>query len=140
MSCANKVIRLGIYLFAVMNFISAIGYSLFPLSESGYAGRFQDIMHLYVVTVLVVVLSIVSLILITVGGFRNKTSKSMAIIALSALGLMFAGTIGVNLISLDYFGIPERFSVYSAVIFTAVLGVYGFFNFERSKNYSGGLS
>jgi len=127
---ANRLLRLGVYLFTAMNFISAVGYSLFPLSESGYAGRFQDIMHLYVVTVLVVILSIASLILIAAGGFKNKTYKPLAIIALFALGFMFLGVIGVNILPADYFGIPERFSVYSAAVFNAVLGVYGFAFFD----------
>ena len=123
---ANRILRLGVYLYTVMNFISAIGYSLFPLSESGYAGSFQDIIHLYVVTALVVVLSIASLLLIAVGGLKNKVNKPLAILALLSLGFMFLGVIGVSVVPPDYFGIPERFSVYSAVVFTAVLGVYGY--------------
>lgn len=133
-SKANRVFRTGVYLFTVMNFVSAIGYSLFPLSESGYAMSsatqnsplFQDIMHLYVVTGSVVALSIVSLVLIAIGGFIKKTNKPLAIVALVALGFMFTGVIGVNAVPAEYFGIPERFSVYSAATFTAVLGVYGF--------------
>lgn len=73
----NKTLRLGIYLFAVMNWVSSIGYGMFPLSDSGYAGAFQDIMHTYVVTVLVVLLSIISLITIIIGGFRSKQYKSL---------------------------------------------------------------
>ncbi|MCL2808136.1 MAG: DUF998 domain-containing protein [Coriobacteriia bacterium] len=130
---ANRILRLGVYLFTAMSFVSAIGYSLFPLSESGFAGSFQDIMHLYVVTTLVVVLSIASLVLITVGGLRKQTNKSLAIISLLALLVMFIGTIGAGAMPLDYFGIAERFSVYSAVIFTAILGIYGFMGFEGSK-------
>lgn len=52
----NRTLRLGIYLYTVMNWVSAVGYALFPLSSKGYAGTFQDIMHAYVVTLLVVVL------------------------------------------------------------------------------------
>jgi len=133
---ANRFLRLGVYLFTAMNFTSAVGYSLFPLSESGYAGRFQDIMHLYVVTVLVVVLSIASLIITAVGGFRNKTNRPLAFIALFALGFMFLGVIGVNVVPPNYFGIPERFSVYSAAIFNAVLGIYGFAFFDLAENYT----
>ena len=40
----NKTIRIGIYLFAVMNWVSNVGYAMFPLSDSGNAGAFQDIM------------------------------------------------------------------------------------------------
>ena len=49
----TKLLRTGIYLFAIMEWVSAIGYRMFPLSDSGYAGTFQDVMHM-VVTVDVV--------------------------------------------------------------------------------------
>ena len=55
----NKTLRVGIYLFAAMNWLSAVGYTLFPLSTSGAPAAFQDVMHVYVVTVGVVLLSIV---------------------------------------------------------------------------------
>ena len=127
----GRILRLGVYLFTAMNFISAIGYALFPLSESGYAGSFRDIMHLYVVTALVVILSIASLVLIAIGGFKSKVYKPLAVISLIAVGFMFLGVIGVGIVPADYFGIPERFSVYSAVVFTAVLGVWGLFRLEE---------
>ena len=68
---SEKILRLGIYLFVTMHWISAIGYSLFPLTGSGYDGSFQSFVHIYVITVLVVLLSIVSLILIAVGVFNR---------------------------------------------------------------------
>lgn len=124
----NKTLRVGIYLFAVMNLISNIGYSLFPLSTSGYAATFQDVMHLYVVTMLVVLLSISSLILIIVGGLKGKKIKfqSLSYIAMVALLLMMSGAILSNIVDPSIFGLVERFSTYSAVLFTGVLGVYGF--------------
>ena len=124
----NKIVRTGIYLFTAMNWVSCVGYAMFPLSDSGYAGTFQDIMHLYVVTVLVVVLSIVSLVVIIIGGFRKKTFVSLAIWAAIALAFMFMGAMGVNIVPSQYFGIPERFSVFAATGFNAVLGVYLFLN------------
>ncbi|WP_084031438.1 DUF998 domain-containing protein [Anaerobacillus arseniciselenatis] len=128
----NKFLRLGIYLFAVMNWVSAIGYSLFPLSESGYGGTFQDIMHVFVITTLVVILSILSLVLIIIGVLKHdKQYKSLAVFAMVSLGMMFVGPIGMVLVPLEYFGIVERFSVYSAVVFTAILGLYGFFFIDR---------
>ena len=42
----TKLLRSGIYLFAAMEWISAVGYRMFPLSDSGYAGTFQDVMHM----------------------------------------------------------------------------------------------
>lgn len=126
----NKTLRLGIGLFAVMYWVSAVGYGMFPLSDSGYAGTFQDIMHVYVVTVSVVFLSIVSLVFIMVGGYREKQYRSLAIWATIALVLMFAGAVGVGIVPKEYFGIPERFSLFAATGFNAVLGVYLFRGFQ----------
>lgn len=121
----SRMLRLGVYLFAVMNWVSALGYTMFPLSESGSPEGFQNIMHL-IVTAAVVVLSILSLAVIIVGGFRQKTCPFLAVGAAAALGLMLAGAIGVNIVPSDYFGIPERFSVFAAAGFQAVLGIYLF--------------
>lgn len=44
----TRLLRTGVYLFAAMEWISAIGYRMFPLSSSGYAGAFQDVMHMAV--------------------------------------------------------------------------------------------
>lgn len=129
----TKTLRIGIYLFAVMNWISNVGYSMFPLSDSGNAGAFQDIMHIYVVTVLVVLLSIVSLVVIMVGGYRNRQYRSLAVWATIALLLMFAGAIGTNIVPKEFFGIPERFSVFAATGFNAVLGFYLYCGFEKGK-------
>lgn len=38
----TKSLRIGIYLFAVMLWLSAVGYTMFPLTDSGFAGAFQD--------------------------------------------------------------------------------------------------
>lgn len=129
----NKTLRVGIYLFAAMNWVSTVGYSLFPLSDSGNAGTLQDIIHIYVVTVLVVLLSIASLIVIMIGGYRDKRYRSLAVWATAALLLMFAGAIGTNVVPKEFFGIPERFSVFAATGFNAVLGVYLFFGFSEQK-------
>ena len=67
----TKLLRIGIYLFAVMEWISAIGYRAFPLSSSGYAGAFQDVMHIFI-TAAVVFLSIASLTIIIIAGAKIK--------------------------------------------------------------------
>ncbi len=125
----NRTLRVGIYLFAVMNWVTNVGYAMFPLSDSGYAGTFQDIMHV-VVTALVVLLSIVSLVVIMIGGYRDPKYRSLALWATAALLLMMLGAIGTNVVSQAYFGIPERFSVFAATGFNAVLGVYLFRGFK----------
>ena len=124
----NNPLRTGIYLWAGMLWISAIGYALFPLSESGDSGKaFQDIMHGYVVTTAVVLLSIISLVVIMFGGYRNKSKVSLATFASIALLLMFIGSVGWNAAPPEYVGIFQRFSnVISANGFTMALGIFLF--------------
>lgn len=121
----TKLLRSGVYLFAVMEWISAIGYRMFPLSSSGYAGAFQDAMHM-TVTALVVLLSIVSLILIIVAGAKSRGCRSYGVCATVALGMMLVGALGTKMLPADYFGIVERFSVFAATGFNAALGVHLF--------------
>ncbi|HCC35549.1 MAG TPA: DUF998 domain-containing protein [Ruminococcaceae bacterium] len=119
----NRPFRLGVYLFAVMHGVSAVGYTLFPLS-GGKTASFQDTMHI-VVTALVVVLSIASMILIAVGSFKRRTQRIFGIVTLAALALMFIGSIGTGALP-AYFGVAERFSVYSVTLYSAVLAVFAF--------------
>lgn len=126
----NKTTRVGIYLFALMNWLSCIGYTMFPLSTNGNGGTFQDVMHVYVVTVLVVLFSIVSLIMIGVGSMRLFRLHTLAFGAFMTLALMFLGAIGTNVVPHEFFGIFERFSVFSVTIFNAILGIYLFNNFK----------
>ena len=121
----TKLLRSGVYLFAVMEWISVVGYRMFPLSDSGYAGTFQDGMHM-VVTALVVLLSIVSLTIIIVAGIKSKNCRSYGMCAGIALGMMLVGAIGMKLVPDDYFGVVERFSVFAATGFNAVLGIHLF--------------
>ena len=131
---STKLFRLGVYLFTIMNWISNVGYKMFPLSDSGkdIAG-FQEIMHM-VTTAAVVLLSIVSLVLLIIVGCRKKEVRGIGIWAIIALILMFAGAIGSGAVPPEYFGIFERFSTFSAVGFNAVLGVYLFKGFNNQEN------
>ena len=121
----TKLLRTGIYLFAIMEWISAVGYRMFPLSDSGYAGAFQDGMHM-VVTALVVLLSIVSLTVIIVAGVKNKNCRSYSVCAGVALGMMLVGAMGMKIVPAEYFGVVERFSVFAATGFNATLGIHLF--------------
>ncbi len=119
----TKLLRAGICIFAVMEWVSAVGYRAFPLSSSGYAGAFQDRMHL-VVTALVVILSIASLVTIIVAGARDKENRSYGVCAAVALTMMLVGAVGMNAVPAEYFGIVERFSVFAATGFNAALGIH----------------
>ncbi len=121
----NKSLRIGVYMFAVMEWVSAIGYRMFPLSDSGYAGTFQDTMHM-IITAVVVILSIISLTVIIVAGMKNKDCRSYGICAVIALGMMLIGAVGIKFVPAEYFGIAERFSVFAATGFNAALGIHLF--------------
>ena len=121
----TKLLRSGIFLFAVMEWISAVGYRMFPLSDSGYAGAFQDVMHM-AVTALVVLLSIVSLVIIIVAGAKSKSCRSYGVCAAVALAMMLVGAVGMKTVPAAYFGVVERFSVFAATGFNAALGIHLF--------------
>lgn len=128
----NKILKIGVYIFSIMNFISAIGYSLFPLSSAGFDGSIQTIIHVYIITTLVVLLSIISLILIAIGSLNGKEKhKCLGYLAILSLFLMFVGAVGSGSVPKEYFGLIERFSTYSAVVFTGILGLYGFCVFKE---------
>ena len=121
----TKLLRSGIYLFAIMEWISAVGYRMFPLSDSGYAGAFQDVMHM-VVTAMVVLLSIVSLTVVIVAGVQDRGCRSYGVCAAVALAMMLAGAVGMKIVPAAYFGVVERFSVFAATGFNAALGIHLF--------------
>lgn len=122
----NRLLRVGVYIFAVMEWISAVGFRMFPLSDSGYANSFQDKMHI-LTTALVVILSLVSLTVVIIAGIRDKGCRSYGICAGTALCMMLVGAIGMRIVPAEYFGIVERFSVFAAVGFNASLGLHLFF-------------
>ena len=128
----TRLLRTGIYLFAVMEWISAVGYLMFPLSDSGYAGAFQDVMHM-VVTAVVVLLSILSLTVIILAGVKNRECRSYGVCAGIALGMMLVGAVGMKLVPAAYFGVVERFSVFAATGFNAALGIHLFCADTRKK-------
>ncbi|MBR6228314.1 MAG: DUF998 domain-containing protein [Eubacterium sp.] len=129
----GKLFRLGIYLFAVMHLVSTVGYKMFPLSDSGKEiESFQEVMHI-VVTVAVVLLSILSLFFLIIAGIKKRQLRSIGVFAAIALGMMMVGSIGTGAAPKAYFGIVERFSVFAAVGFTAILGLYLFAGFGKKK-------
>lgn len=75
-------------------------------------------------TVIVVLLSIISLILIIIAGIKNRSCRSYGVFAGIALGMMMVGALGMNIVPKEYFGIVERFSVFAATGFQAVLGMH----------------
>ncbi len=119
-----RLFRFGIACFMAMEWICAAGYEMFPWVSGADGMCFQNVMHL-AVTVAVVVLSLASLIMLVFSSRRVGLS-SLGKWALAALILMIAGPIGTALMPPSVFGLFERFSTFSAVIFNAILGIYLF--------------
>lgn len=132
---SSRLFRTGIYLFAIMTWVSEVGYRMFPLVDVGKEiASFQEVMHI-VVTALVVLLSITSLLVLIIAGFRQSEVRTLGRLAAIALAMMMIGAIGTGIAPPQYFGIVERCSVFAAAGFNAVLGWYLFRGFEGSEKY-----
>lgn len=130
---SNRLFRIGMHLFAIMNWISNVGYTMFPLADSGKEiASFQEIMHI-AVTAAVVLLSIISLVCLIIAGFKKDGIRGFGIWAAVALIMMMIGAIGQKAVPPQYFGIVERFSVFAAVGFNAVSGIYLFRGFSDNR-------
>lgn len=62
---------------------------------------------------------------------RKSSTGPPSAWAAVALVLMMVGSIGTGIVPPQYFGIVERFSVFAAVGFNAVLGVHLFRGFKE---------
>ena len=131
---STRLFRIGMHLFTIMNWVSHVGYTMFPLADSGKEiASFQEVMHM-AVTVAVVLLSIVSLLCLIIAGFKKGGLRGPGVWAAVALAMMMIGAIGKGAVPPEYFGLVERFSVFAAVGFTAVCGIYLFRGFPMQEN------
>ena len=119
----NNIFIIATLVFCSMNVISFIGYTLFPLSESGYSGTLQDRMHI-VVTGFVVILTIISLILFCISFMQITLYRKMGIISICILFLLFVGAFLIKILPLQYFGFAQRINAYSVVIYTGILSFW----------------
>jgi hypothetical membrane protein len=119
----NPFITIGALFLCVMTIVSFLGYTFFPLSESGFAGSLQDKMHM-VVTIAVVLCTIVALILFTIGFFKTENLKYLGIISLSTFVLLFVGAMLMKILPQKYFGIAERINVYSIVVYIGIFSCW----------------
>ena len=116
--------RIGISLFLAMEWICDVGYSLFPWVSGESNLYFQNLMHL-TVTASVVILSLSSLVVLSLSS-KKAGLGSLGIFASITLFLMMLGPIGTALLPQSVFGLFERFSTFSTVIFNGILGLYLF--------------
>lgn len=120
--CSSRTLKLGIYCFAAMEWVCNVGYDLFPWVSDAPSLDLQNVMHLGV-TILVAALSLAALVLVVIGAGKERL-KALRIWAIVCLAAMMVGPIGTALLPKAVFGLFERFSTFSAVVFNAVLGIY----------------
>lgn len=131
---STKLFRVGIYLFVIKGWISSIGYGMFALDDAGKdIGGFSEVMHM-VTTAFVVGLSIISLIILIIAGIKRKEVRDIGIWAGLTFAAMLMGPIGMKALPPEYFGIGERFSIYAALVFDAILGLYLFNGFKKAAS------
>ena len=70
-----------------------------------------------------VVFSLAALVLVAIGAGKEGL-KSLSVWAIVCLVAMLMGPVGTGLMPKAVFGLFERFSTFSAVVFNAVLGIY----------------
>jgi len=119
--CKSRCLKIGVYLFAGMEWICNVGYTMFPWASTQSTSSFQNVMHI-VVTVLVVVLSIAGMVLIAIGAKKEKLNK-LFISTIVCLSFMFIGAMGTNAFP-KLLGLFERFSTLSTVVYNAILGIW----------------
>ena len=61
--------------------------------------------------------------MLIVASAKSKEYRSFGVFAGIALGMMLVGALGMNIVPKEYFGVAERFSVFAAGGYNAVLGI-----------------
>ena len=129
---SSKLFRVGIYMFIIKSWISELGYAMFPLDDAGKEiSGINETMHM-IVTAFVVGLSVISLIILIIAGIKRKEVRDIGIWAAVSFVMMLMGPVGMASFPPEYFGIAERFSIYAANIFSAILGLYLFNGFRKA--------
>lgn len=127
-----KITKIGFLIFAIMGFVSLIGYALFPLSSDKLAMNFQNIMHI-LITAIVIITTILSLYLIGYGYLNKEKLKKLGKITLATATLIivfgFLNPIAMGL-QLNILGLTERLVIFTLLIFTFFLSFIYTFNIK----------
>ncbi|MBR2768445.1 MAG: DUF998 domain-containing protein [Solobacterium sp.] len=118
--CQSRLLKAGFAFFAAMEWITVTGYKMFPLVQGESPSSFQNVMHI-AVTILVVLFSVAALVLIYFGARREPFPFIGNWAALCFLA-MITGALGTGIMPKSLFGLFERFSTFSAVVFNAACG------------------
>ncbi|MGL5085325.1 MAG: DUF998 domain-containing protein [Clostridium sp.] len=133
----HLVTRIGYIMMMVMQIISMVGYSLFPLSGDKTVMNFQNRMHI-VVTVAVVFTTIAFGFILAIGYLKQEKMKNLGrfILIMSIVITLTGATnpIGMGM-GLNILGLTERLVIYSLQFMMFTLSYYYTFNKDEKRNY-----
>ncbi len=125
----NIITKLGFIFLLAMTIVSFIGYTLFPLNPSQTVSSFQNMMHI-IITGMTVLLTILFLFFIGIGFIKKEKFKKLGKISLivAILVILFGMLNPINLaLGLNILGLTERLVIFTLEIFIFFLSaVYTF--------------
>ena len=128
--------QVGYVVMMVMQIISMVGYSLFPLTGDKTVMNFQNKMHI-IVTVAVVFTTIASGFIVAVGYLKQEKMKRLGrfVLIMSIVITLTGATnpIGMGM-GLNILGLTERLVIYSLQFMMFMLSYYYTFNKDEKNN------
>ena len=132
----HLVTRVGYVVMMVMQIISMVGYSLFPLTGDKTVMNFQNKMHI-IVTVAVVFTTIASGFIVAVGYLKQEKMKKLGrfVLIMSIVITLTGATnpIGMSM-GLNILGLTDRLVIYSLQFMMFILSYYYTFNKDEKSN------
>lgn len=121
-------LKTGYIIMFIMQLVSFVGYSLFPITGDKTEMNLQNLMHI-IVTVIVVFTTIASSYFLSYGYLKqkNKLGKFILIMAVVITITGLTNPIGMGL-ELNILGLTERLVIYSLQFMIFVISAYYTFN------------
>lgn len=134
----HLVTRVGYVVMMVMQIISMVGYSLFPLTGDKTVMNFQNSMHI-IVTVAVVFTTIAFGFILAVGYLKQEKIKQLGrfVLVMSIIITITGATnpIGMGM-KLNILGLTERLVIYSLQFMMFTLSYYYTFNKDEKSDFA----
>lgn len=134
----HLVTRVGYIVMMIMQIISMVGYSLFPLTGNKKVMNFQNSMHI-IVTVAVVFTTIAFGFILAVGYLKQEKIKQLgSFVIIMSIIITIAGAtnpIGMAM-QLNILGLTERLVIYSLQFMMFTLSYYYTFNRYEKNDFA----
>jgi len=126
----NFITKLGFIVLLVMSIISLVGFGLFPLAPDKTTLNFQNMMHI-IITGITVLLTIIFLFLLGIGFLKKEKFKKLGKITLGVgILIIIFGTLNpISMaLGLNILGLTERLVIFTLQIFIFFLSFIYTFN------------